>query len=383
VVVTRASVSTGKATIANRTEFDNIGFAQLDSTSSTYNEEATAGDSTTIATEMVCNGCKVTELVATAIPAFLQIGFKHWVNSTGVLTADGGMFAPFGTRPDAVVVLGGSYNPGTAVWCYLCLGFQMVTGQITNPTTASANYVVPTGRIEAFNTMSSQAPHTETGGATALNVANVQNIYEKTTVDASFAVRVYADGDTTQITNYVDAYNTVAGGRFNWMCNETTTNCTVKQGVRLYDVLDPMASQGFNSKTDTTTATGVTPNAARICNWVDRWSVGSIGDAALGDATGDFGPTVSGAPATGWMGEYWGLTGSATASNEGYNKSVSFTTNASASGTNVGGGNYKPTGGAASPAYGRVPSGLAGLPADITGAARRNDGTGCSGAYEC
>jgi hypothetical protein len=385
VVLTRASSSTGTASIANRTEFDNVGIVQLDTTSSTYNEEIVGGDTTQpVATEIVCNGCAITTKVPSAIPAVYRIGLVHWINTNGTLTgAVLGTLSPFGTQPDARVVLGGVWNPGNTVWCYLCLGFQMTTGQVSNPGNGSANYFQATGRIEAFLTLSGQAPITEGGGNTAANVANVQNVIEKTTVDGSFAERVYADGDTTQITNYLRAYSTVAGGRWNWMYNETSSSCTVKQGVRLFNVLDPMSGQGFNSKTDTTTATGVSPNGARICNWVDRYGVGAIGNIALSDANGNFGPTASGSPATGWMGEYWGLIGSFTANNEGYNQSVSFSSNASASGTNSGGGNYKPTGSSSSPAYGRVPSGGAGLPFDITGMARRNDGTGCAGAYEC
>jgi hypothetical protein len=60
---------------------------------------------------------------------------------------------------------------------------------------------------------------------------------------------------------------------------------------------------------------------------------------------------------------------------------VPVTTDASASGTAAGGGDYHLTG-AANPAYSRVAAGLAMLPFDLTGLARRNDGTGAAGPYE-
>ena len=50
-------------------------------------------------------------------------------------------------------------------------------------------------------------------------------------------------------------------------------------------------------------------------------------------------------------------------------------------GSNTGFGWYKPS--SSTGFANRVPAGFAPFPGDIEGTVRKNDGTGCAGAYEC
>lgn len=394
VVIKRAAAATGTGQVNDRTWFENIGFTQVDAVSAAYNEEIIGADGSNtnpIATEIVCNACAFTASAAN-FPMVYKTGLvRHYNIADTEVAGEGNVLSPFGVARAATTVFGGAItknNQGLSIWPYTMAGVVVNKGRMTLTPSTSPNFVCPTGVILAFNkSLNSTLPLDVSGTAplcTGLvgHFANVQNLFEKTTVDGGIALRFLADSDITPWANYVEQYVTYAGGRKNWLYNDGGSAgggalCTPKTGVSLYTAYSAMTGQGSNVKTDTFLGSNG-QNGARICNWSVTNGVGSIGNVVWKSAGGDTAPG-----STSWLGDYWGRTGSATANNFGYNQVVAFTSDASAGGTNAGGGTYTITGGAASPAYGRVPSGAAGLPGDLAGTARRNDGTGCAGSFEC
>ncbi len=382
VVFQRASASSGTAQIADRTKFIGVGFTQVNSTyGASYNEEIVGtdgADTGPINIEALFDKCSFVSSVAGGWPMIYKVGLRENYNTTlNQLSGDSSLTGPFGGQHEAALLFGSTISGVSPVYnLYTALG-NIGTGiQVSEPPTPLGNEVAETGMVDAFNTWNKVVTPLQMTGSFYLpagNFADVQNVYEKTTVDAGVNHHFIADGDLNPFVNYIAQYDTIAGGRRNFAYNDTSNDCVAKQGVILYEVIDPMAVQGYNIKRDTF----ATENAARICNWVDSHGVGFIGRVANEAADSTTAPS-----SVSWLGEYFGLTGSSTANNEGYGKSVAFTTNASASGTDAGGGLYTITGGTGSPAYGRVPSGLAGLPFDLAGTTRKNDGTGCAGAYE-
>ena len=117
----------------------------------------------------------------------------------------------------------------------------------------------------------------------------------------------------------------------------------------------------------------------RTGNWRSRYSAGYIGNV-----TGVTSNSLNPSPIS-WYGDFFGLQGNPTTVGYGA-MTAAFYNNASNSstdgaGSNTGFGWYKPT--SSTGFANRVPAGFAPFPGDIEGTARKNDGTGCAGAYEC
>jgi hypothetical protein len=388
---------TGQNTLQNRMEFDNFGFAQVDTTSSAYNVALQGADTgtSTMNTEFMCNGCVWTATTASDWPMLYSTGIPRWLNSTldASSAGSGYFFITYGGTRVAPVLLGdtikGHNGTHDIVIPYEMLGNALTQMTMEGPVT-TASSLPPTGLIWAFNTFYNATVPTQISASSGLdggpgNVAAVQNIYEKTTVDAGYGLYFLPDADDTPVVNFVEQYDTIVGARRNWCYNDGTApgggaESTPKQCLSLYVAFGHMgtgAPQGTNVKADTFVAPVVGANGARIGNWMVRFGVGSVGNVWFESGEGAAAP----GPDT-FMGDYVGLTGSTTPNNEGYNNILAFTNDQSAGGSNGGNGTYTITGGTGSAAYGRVPSGFAGLPDDIAGVARKNDGTGCAGAYE-
>lgn len=135
---------------------------------------------------------------------------------------------------------------------------------------------------------------------------------------------------------------------------------------------------GFTA-TYTTAKVASVASGVRQANWRWRSGVGGIGNVVYSDfvtATAT-GPGVA-------LGEYFGLNGATGALSYVWANNASATACTATDGgcgSGRGLGYYKPT--TTTGLINRVPSGFAPFPGDIEGTARKNDGTGCAGAYEC
>lgn len=221
---------------------------------------------------------------------------------------------------------------------------------------------------------------TSVGFEATMGVAFVQNVIERIdNPEVSPAVWMQGDDDGMQCLNAVLAYNTITGARINEMYLDYNAVNVLKRGVRRFNAL-----ANRNIKRDTFVSPTGGANGARVNNWDFSFSVGSFGSA------NQFGGVNGNAPGPDtWLGEYTatdlnntgGFTGAGSFTN---GNPYLYTTNAGSAaygGTGVGGGNYLPSANT-SVLKGLALSGKGMLPIDITGAARRNDGTGYAGAYE-
>lgn len=388
VVYKPLATGTGDNSVNNRIKFIGVGFAQADTSFSGYNSVAVGQDgenANPIVTEVLFDGCLFTA-IANGFPMIVQVGLGEYYNTTlNQTAADGKLTLPFGDFRASYLfygdsILGISATP-IIMNLYTSLGNYTDGMHIQVASNASPNYPVPTGLVNAFNRMMdsdwnldiNMDPNSPPGmDIPAANFASVQNVYEKVNSDGGAPlpnVRFLGDEDQTPFRNMIVQYETLAGQRYNEMYNDFQAVCIPKYGSFRFTAIDPVQGS-FNIKRDTFVSPNGGENPARICNWSVSHHVGSVGNVV--NTAGD----GSGVSSTGWLGEYYGL-GAATG------VSIAFTTNNSLSGTDTGNGVYTLTGGSGSPAYAKVPSGGAALPFDLNGNARRNDGTGCAGAYEC
>lgn len=219
-----------------------------------------------------------------------------------------------------------------------------------------------------------------------LGFANVQNLYESDGSAGNVAMNFCADGDLTTVMNYVDQHNTGVGNRCSRMYNDVvgakvTPNGIVKLGSHRYSVLDD-----YNIKTDTFTA-----GQGSTGNWAETYSVGNTGNVSLFGAVqrvATDAPHNDNADTAAYMGNAWlpssnpnlQLVGGANLSQA---QIMALFTNYTVAprGVPVAGGTYTPLSTAAV-LKNRVPAGFSVLAKDISGAARRSDGTGAAGAYE-
>ena len=208
----------------------------------------------------------------------------------------------------------------------------------------------------------------------ARGVALVQNVLERAASPSSNpALFCSGDGSVSPVSNIVLQHNTFPGADQGGRLNICYTDDAASAGVikRVEPRFNLLAQ--WNCKTDMfTSKTTVT---GRVGNWRNRYTVGQAGNVVLqGDASGNTAPDPNGT-AGNFLGEAWPAASSAVGV-----ANVSFADDKSGS-AGAGSGAYS-LAGAVNAAYGRVPSGFAGLAYDIAGVARRNDGSGASGAYE-
>lgn len=258
--------------------------------------------------------------------------------------------------------VGRTFSVWTAVGCYY---------ENANPSdsTAAANPNISTsdGLIHQnchFMKMRATAFYSNQR-ASVRGIVLAQNVYEFVST-VSPALSVSADSVTLEAANVIRRFNTVVGGRTNFLYNDSGTAAVAKQGVSQY-CLD----HEYNIKRDPFTPA----SGNRTGNWEVSHGVGCFGNHAVIGASGfDTGGSATVTGPFSWLGEHRGL-GST------HGTAVTYTSNRSAiGGDSVGGGNYLPTG-TVTVLQNKVASGRQPYPSDIRGTARSNTGTGSCGAY--
>lgn len=326
-------------------------------------------------------------LATQSFAAIYQIGWREYYNCLiDQAAGDANLINAFSTTGVASNIFGSTVIGSGAAnqyWLYNAMGNVFSNCMVSAVSDASANYITPSSSVFAFNktlNLSAQRNLDFTGSYVGRNnAAFIQCVVEMTgTTNTNPAMSISADNDTAVCMNVLRQYMTIAGNRTNILYNDTGSAAITKTGCDLFNI-----EYQINKKADYFLGT---QNGNRQGNWPYRHGVGCIGNVATA-ATGNDGGTST-APSYGsWLGDYFGLTGSGT---QGYNQ-TSFTyqsanqnnscnANGATAGANTGFGYYKlnTTTGCTS----RVPAGFAGLPYDIEGNARKNDGSGSAGAYE-
>lgn len=227
-------------------------------------------------------------------------------------------------------------------------------------------------RISSFVTTSNLGPR---------GIAIVQCLWE--TKFAGPVLGISRDGNANSCENVNVQHLTIPGesstggdasARFNFCYNDSVGSArVVKEGYLRFCLLN-----NLNCKTDTFTSGGTIDPTGRTGNWFTRYRVGSFGNVIPKTQQGDSTYDANGGNAAGgqgnWFGEY-------NPSDTVGGVSVAYTNNQAGNGA-AGGGTYTLAGGAANPAVGKVPSGMAVLKYDLAGVPRKNDGNGAAGAYE-
>lgn len=240
------------------------------------------------------------------------------------------------------------------------------------------------GRI-VYNTRALCATMSNTTANTiSYGVANVQNLYEE---DGSVgvAMNVFADGDLTTITNYLEMHVTAVGNRVKGMYNDVVGAKVIPSGVPKLGVSKYSVWDDWNIKHDV-----FSTGAGSVGGWAHAYSVGNSGNVSL---FGDVSRVATALPhndnADGpYLGMHWlsssepnvfrtayGLTQTQIMDNEFTSYTVA------PRGVPALGGNYVPK---VTSTYlkNRVPSGKSVLLRDLAGTLRRTDGTGAAGVYE-
>jgi len=229
--------------------------------------------------------------------------------------------------------------------------------------------VGPTATVQAWQV----GGQTSVGFEATMGVAFIQNVIERIdNPEVAPAVWLSGDDDGIQNLNSVVAYNTVAGARINAMYLDYNAVDVLKRGIQRFN-----AWANYNVKRDTFDSPTGGFNSARVNNWDWSFFVGSTGNANMLGSI-NVAPPVPGPDW--WGGEYYAVM----ANNQGFSNPYQYTNSAESvayGGTGLGNGNYQPNSNT-SVLKGLALSGMGMLPRDITGAARRNDGTGYAGAYE-
>jgi peptidoglycan hydrolase-like protein with peptidoglycan-binding domain len=400
-----------------------------------------------------------------------QVGWREYYNSLlDQSPANSSMVAAFSTTGVTNSEFGSTMLASTTtaiVWLYTSVGNVYSGLQMIAVPTTSANFIVPTSAVSAFDKIMNLSSIQNVGmtgdGQAKNNYAFAQDVIEALgTTNTSPAFSFGADDDVTPFTNMLREYATVVGNRTNILYNSLGGTLITKTANMLFNIdyqrysksdyfLNPLdrfvtnititnPGSGYTNATVTiappTGVNGVTalahatisggtiasttldvticgntggegysaaptvtingdgtgatatasisasmtgqPCGTRQGNWRFRFGVGDIGNVVTPDTLNTGNPGFAQ-----WIGDYLGLAGNT--STPGYNQS-SFTwkaanQNSSAGGNNTGLGWYKPS--VTTGLTNRVPSGDAGFPGDIEGTPRKDDGTGCAGAYEC
>lgn len=233
--------------------------------------------------------------------------------------------------------------------------------------------------------------HTAANATYTIGLVNVQNIYESITA-ATPVMNYFADGDRATIDNYIEQHNTGIGERCSRLYQDVTQSRVspyglVKDGVSLYNLW-----HNYNIKSDTFERTDAIQLGCG--NFAYMYSVDNVGNVSLfGDARliATAAPdNTNGDPVSGPR-SYLGNAFLPSSEFNLFRTALGFTqaqimamfTNYTAppQASPALGGNYRPLSSAVH-LRNRVPAGMAALKYDITGAARKNDGTGAAGAYE-
>jgi hypothetical protein len=283
-------------------------------------------------------------------------------------------------------------NTVTAAYANNLSGYTVIGNSITGNatmafsfsqtgTTATIQPIIAYNRmLNASITSSSVLSFLATSGS-AIGGVIVQNVIEYTPVGSTYVVRVAGDGSTvTPVRNIMLWHNTITGGSTARGSNDTGTVPVIRQ---LWSEVGNIYSAVI-IRSDTTT----TSNAARVGNWSVLFGVGGYGNMF-----------TQGVGATQFQPEFAGISSDVPriAKNANFQSTfqppswehgsrspdfVQFFDRRSSDGLNAGagGGDYHLMAG--SPAARLVPAGMAVLPFDLDGVARKNNGEGAAGAYE-
>ncbi len=195
-------------------------------------------------------------------------------------------------------------------------------------------------------------------------LAVLQNCIEVTN-STSPLISLSADNDTGSFTGSIVSYNTFAGARANMYYNDTGTSFVLKDNLANYFNI----FTEYNIKRDTFDAPVGDKNANRIGNWYVSYGVNNKANLIIqATSANDLSPS-----ANSWMGDYLGDGSQVLLSNP-------FVDDKSSSdyGDSTGDGDYR----LVQKSVVSVGENAAGLPFDLDGVDRLNDGTGSVGAFE-
>lgn len=318
--------------------------------------------------------------LGTSSPLFLNVGLLYLRNVTiiGASASGATCMAGSGTsRTQCALALGVVMDPtaNVSIKPFAAIGCKFTRTVLVEHTYATIpNWDPMDGMVVTNNHFLNTQVALAIFGNSALvrGLAFVQNVLERAVTGTSApALQIGGDGSTAAMDNVVFAYNTIPGKDGSARANVCYTDALGSVGVAKTGFVNRFNLLAeLNTKTDTfttlTTATG------RVGNWANRYTVGHLGWVGLmGDANGN-GAAGSG----GYLADYL----QPSIAPKVGTGAVTFTNDKSGA-AGAGGGDYHLTGGS-NAAYGRVPTGLAGLSFDIAGAARLNNSNGAAGAYE-
>lgn len=290
------------------------------------------------------------------------------------LTAVSGGFTAYGGSKAAFALIRGnvassaSATGGIGCQVYCVLGNKNVLPYIWEETGNSDSAQVSDNSVVAFNSfynLNASNPFYSGPIATAnaIGIAVVQNCLERVTAGGAATLSIAADNAGSDVKNAIVWHNTNVGERTNLGYNDNGSTARLRQNWSIIGNL----FDNFNNKDDTFT----TANAARTGAWPVGYHVGAYGNFARSSVDNE------------WAGEFGGLY--SISGQYAGTGTLGFTHNyannyQSGGGSGAGNGDYTLTG--SSSACGLIPAGLAVLPFDLAGNARRNAGSGAAGAYE-
>jgi hypothetical protein len=216
--------------------------------------------------------------------------------------------------------------------------------------------------------------------------ANVQNLYENDGLDSgNQSMNMFADGDLTTVTNYIEFHNTAVGNRCSRMYNDQpnsqlSPSGVLKMGASRYNIWDD-----YNIKADTYQVA----SGGSLGGLSYTYSVGNEGNVCL---FGDVSRAATVAPhndnsAATFLGNAWlpsseyNLFRTALGFTQAQIMAMFTNYTVGPQASPLIGGTYTLVAGNAN-LKGRVPAGNAVLLKDFAGSARKNDGTGAAGCYE-
>lgn len=312
--------------------------------------------------------------ISTNQPNIYRIGLRYFLNCRFKNVFSNPTSAYGGTCTNTPLLAGctmektsttsNGWGPHLAIGNILRDGNQL--GDVAGPETPSVT--APNNLIVAFNTTYEQVNEASycNSRPTTRGAAFVQNLFERIGTTSGVAFGVGRDGSVQPLNNIIIQYTSTTGGRTNFLYNDTGTEGIPKNGDIKYSIL-----YQFNIKTDTFTHPTFGPNGNRVGNWEPVHGVGFRGNLYSNPAAN--GPSAPYYSPTSWNGSYTGLS-IKIAQPPAFVNDQGFTAG------NGGNGDYHLT--SASAALNLVPIGMSALPFDLSGVARRNDGTGAAGAFE-
>lgn len=244
----------------------------------------------------------------------------------------------------------------------LVLGATIQNSYSGQTAPALTNMVIAYNRVEQ-TTDKQLVVITGTNSLISHNTAMVQNLFIKTAAEGTGPlVWIHGDATTTSIHNVLLCYNSFLGQRNNQAYNDYNLNGV---GPVYHNHWTSIGNvyEDMNTVTDYEPHGG-TAGAERYGNHAIRHGVSFIGNVTL-NRVGIEDYEIE-------FGLYYA---------RGTSNATPLVPNFLDDKTNTAtGGDYRPT--ASTPFLSFIPSGMAVLPYDIAGVARRDDGTGCIGAYE-